>query len=142
YYHSEDTLSVILGNGDGTFNLPVKYAAGQVAVVAAAGDLNHDGYPDLVVADSDGTVSVLLNDGSWMAPLPPIRLTDNADPARLETPPIPRPSEMPRTNTIFDEGITQSNAAGTPFLPARRAPTSAAWIDEALTMIFVEDSMP
>ncbi|HTS36328.1 MAG TPA: FG-GAP-like repeat-containing protein [Candidatus Solibacter sp.] len=65
---SSNDISVLLGKGNGTFNTQVKYAAGtggpDPASIAAA-DLNGDGKPDLVVADS-GTnkVSVLLNTGT------------------------------------------------------------------------------
>ena len=61
-------ISVLLGNGNGTFELPVSYAASfPVAVVAA--DVNGDGKPDLVVAGQGAfsydpaTVSVLLGNG-------------------------------------------------------------------------------
>src|SRR5262249_12297892 len=136
-------VAVTLGNGDGTFKPPSTYPAGVSPGEKAAGDLNHDRYPDLVVVNFDAqTIQVLLNDGSWTAPVPRIGLTGDSGAARPETSSISRPNETPRTNTIFDEGIAQSNAAGTPFLPAHRAPTPDTWINAALTVIFVEDSMP
>jgi len=65
---SSNDVSVLLGKGNGTFNIQVKYAAGTGGpdpVGIAAADLNGDGKPDLIVADS-GTnkVSVLLNTGT------------------------------------------------------------------------------
>jgi len=56
------TVSVLLGNGDGTFQLPLSFDAGASPAFAAAGDLDRDGRLDLAVANYDaGTVSVLLN---------------------------------------------------------------------------------
>jgi hypothetical protein len=62
-----NTVSVLLGNGDGTFSAaagsPVPVGANPDYVVA--GDFNGDGIPDLAVANSaDTTVSILLGDGS------------------------------------------------------------------------------
>jgi hypothetical protein len=57
-----DTVNLLLGNGDGTFQPPVAYAAGSAPIGIAVGDFNGDGIPDLAVTNilSD-TVSVLLN---------------------------------------------------------------------------------
>ena len=61
---SDDTVSIYLGNGDGSFGTPVTYATGNAPIGLAAGDLNRDGKLDLVVAnDSDATVGVLLGNG-------------------------------------------------------------------------------
>jgi hypothetical protein len=56
-------LSVLLGNGDGTFQPAVNYAAGSLPEFLAAADLNNDGNLDLAVADQGGGVSVLLGNG-------------------------------------------------------------------------------
>src|SRR5690349_13147249 len=55
----------LLGNGDGTFQTTVNYAAGSLPGFVAAGDFNKDGKPDLVAANdsSGGGVSVLLGNG-------------------------------------------------------------------------------
>src|SRR5207237_4216045 len=53
-------VSVLFGNGDGTFQPAVSYATGANPESVAAGDFNADGKPDLAVA-SGGGVSVLLN---------------------------------------------------------------------------------
>src|SRR5205807_496559 len=59
----DGNVSVFSGNGDGTLQAPVNYAAGSQPSFVAAGDFNGDGHPDLAVANSfsQGTVSVLLN---------------------------------------------------------------------------------
>jgi hypothetical protein len=54
-------INVLLGNGDGTFQAPVNYAAGRSPVSVAVGDFNGDGKPDLAVANTGGKLSVLLN---------------------------------------------------------------------------------
>ncbi len=64
------SVSVQLGNGDGTFQPAVAYVAGTTGAgplqpSVAAGDLNGDGKPDLVtISDaSAGTIAVLIGNG-------------------------------------------------------------------------------
>jgi hypothetical protein len=69
-----DNVSVLLGNGDGTFQAPQSFDAGTQPVSVAVGDFNGDGQLDLVVANGDyyaGTVSVLLGngDGTFQQPV-------------------------------------------------------------------------
>jgi hypothetical protein len=55
-------VSVLLGNGDGTFRASVNYAAGSNPVFVAVGDFNGDGKPDLAVANSgSNNVTIFLN---------------------------------------------------------------------------------
>ena len=57
-------MSVLLGNGDGTFAPQVTYAVGSDPDAIVAGDFTGDGHLDLAVANSvDNTVSVLLGEG-------------------------------------------------------------------------------
>jgi len=56
-----DSVSVLLGKGDGTFQNAQNFAAGSRPLSVAVADVNGDGKPDLVVANSGSdSVSVLL----------------------------------------------------------------------------------
>ncbi|HVR24090.1 MAG TPA: FG-GAP-like repeat-containing protein [Candidatus Polarisedimenticolia bacterium] len=69
---SGGTVSILLGNGDGTFQSPIAYTAGADTLGVSAGDFNGDGKLDLAVAnDSASTISVLLGngDGSFQSQL-------------------------------------------------------------------------
>ncbi len=61
----DNTVSVLLGNGDGTFQPQVTYAVGRQPDAIVAGDFTGDGHLDLAVAKriGDNTVSVLLGNG-------------------------------------------------------------------------------
>jgi FG-GAP-like repeat/FG-GAP repeat/PASTA domain len=69
-YGGAGTVSVLLNRGEGSFRAKVDYRTGRTPASVAIGDLNGDGKPDLVAANSSNhTVSVLLNrgDGSFQA---------------------------------------------------------------------------
>ena len=63
-------VSIMLGNGDGTFRSPLGYATGTGPYAVAVGDFNGDGKPDLAVTNSGdfttnptGNLSILLGNG-------------------------------------------------------------------------------
>ncbi len=61
---SSNTVSVLLGNGNGTFGAKTDYGTGSYPYSVAIGDLSGDGKPDLAVANNySNTVSVLLGNG-------------------------------------------------------------------------------
>jgi hypothetical protein len=59
-----NTVSVLLGNGDGSFKPAVNYPTGAFPVSVAVGDFNGDGKADLAVANlSSNSISILLGNG-------------------------------------------------------------------------------
>ena len=67
----DNTVSVVLGNADGTFAPRTDHGTGSAPTCVAIADLNGDGKADLVVVNSgSNTVSVFLGggDGSFTVP--------------------------------------------------------------------------
>jgi hypothetical protein len=64
--NDSDDVSVLYGNGDGTFlDSGASFQVGIAPSAIAVGDFNGDGKPDIVAANEiDNTVSVLLNQGT------------------------------------------------------------------------------
>ena len=59
-----NSVSVLLGNGDGTFQSQVSYGVQTHPTSVAIGDLNGDGRPDLAVSNADSaSISILLGNG-------------------------------------------------------------------------------
>lgn len=68
-----NNVSVLMGNGDGSFQTGRTYSAGDTPFDLAAGDLNNDGFIDLVVTNIGvETISVLFGngDGTFDSPVP------------------------------------------------------------------------
>lgn len=59
---NSDTVRILLGKGDGTFQAPVTYAAGSFPAPVVVSDFNGDGKLDLGVG-SIGELSILLGNG-------------------------------------------------------------------------------
>jgi hypothetical protein len=83
--HEINNVSVLLGNGDGTFQSAVNYAIGKESYSVAIGKLNEDDDLDLTVANGHysepaGYVSVLINSGPAVdllyTPVSPCRIVD------------------------------------------------------------------
>ncbi len=70
--YDENTMSIFLGNGDGTFQTQVEYPTGDGPNDLAIGDFNHDGNLDVAISDNNDTsVSILYGngDGTFQAPV-------------------------------------------------------------------------
>src|SRR6202011_540689 len=65
---NSNTVSLLLGNGDGSFGLPITYHTGSNPGSIAIADLNGDGRPDVIIGDrSSKNVSVVLYGGGCPA---------------------------------------------------------------------------
>ena len=59
------SVSILLGNGSGSFTGPTNFPAGSAPYSVAVGDFNRDSRPDLAVANVDSdNISILLGDGA------------------------------------------------------------------------------
>jgi hypothetical protein len=58
----EDSLSILLGNGDGTFGEPTVFDSGDIEHLVAA-DFNGDGFDDLAVDYSSQYAGILISNG-------------------------------------------------------------------------------
>ena len=70
--YGDNSVYVLLGNGDGTFQAAQTYLMGTHPAEIVVGDFNGDGKPDLAVSNVDSnTVSVLLGngDGTFRTPI-------------------------------------------------------------------------
>ena len=70
---SDNTVSILLGNGDGTFTVKSTPSTGSFPYYIAVADFNGDGKADLAIANwNDNTVSILLGngDGTFTAQTP------------------------------------------------------------------------
>jgi hypothetical protein len=79
-------VSILMGNGDGTFQAPVFYPAGATPYSIVAGDWTGSRVIDLAVANKDSpNVTVFMGDGrGGFRALPPISLGDQAsDPVAI-----------------------------------------------------------
>ena len=64
FSYNSNTVTVLLGNGDGTFTTKSTLTVGTAPEFVAIGDFNGDGIPDLAVTNgSDNTITVLLGNG-------------------------------------------------------------------------------
>jgi type II secretory pathway component GspD/PulD (secretin) len=70
----DNTVSILLGNGDGTFQTPITVPTGLAPDAIVTGDFNGDGKLDMAVANFTGnSISVLLGNGDGtFAPAPTI----------------------------------------------------------------------
>jgi FG-GAP-like repeat len=80
----DGTVSILIGNGDGTFKDHVDYATGGGPTWVATGDFNSDGKLDLVVSGVGDNVGVLLGNGDGTFQ-PVVRYRTGINPAYVVT---------------------------------------------------------
>ncbi|PYV00917.1 MAG: hypothetical protein DMG26_14635, partial [Acidobacteria bacterium] len=79
------SVSILVGNGNGTFRSHVDYATGDHSTGVVAADFNRDGKVDLAVAnDYDNSVSILLGNGDGTFQSQP-QVSVGANPIQIQT---------------------------------------------------------
>ena len=96
-------LTILLGNGDGTFQSPLNSPTSDFPVALAAGDFNGDGKLDVAVSDFSGGIDILLGNGDGTF----------KPPATLSTAVYPS-SFLPRILTTTETSISQFSITTTP----------------------------
>jgi hypothetical protein len=90
-HHSNNDVSVLLGNGSGGFTAasasPVSLGTGTAPFAVAVADLNGDGFDDIVVGNyGNSTVTVLKSNGNGtFTALTPVALPSGAGPSYVVT---------------------------------------------------------
>ncbi len=81
---SDNTASILLGNGDGTFGAQKILVTGKGPTGVTTADFNSDGHSDVAVSNhTDGTVSIFLGNGDGTFLPQPTPLTTGAGPAGI-----------------------------------------------------------
>ena len=101
--HDALSVSILRGNGNGTFQTPINYTVGTGAHSIRVGDFNGDGFADLVTAnDGANSVSVLLGNSSG---------TFSAA-ASYPTGPVPKSVAVGDFNADGKRDLVTANTAG------------------------------
>jgi Bacterial type II and III secretion system protein/FG-GAP-like repeat len=98
-----NTLSLLLGNGDGTFQTPRTVATGNLPSSIAVADFNGDGISDLaVVNQGDNTIGIYIGNGDGTFRTPSL-IPTGSKPTSIVAAPL-----NPSSNAIIDLAITNS----------------------------------
>jgi VCBS repeat protein len=127
-----DVVSILLGNGDGTFGAAVNFGAGTFPDTTAVGDFNGDNKPDLAVANqASNNVSILLNTCSPPPPSPTLTPTDTPTNTSTATPTdtaTPAPTNTPTPILTSTPTPTATLPAAIPVVPSPTSPAGLAMI--------------
>ncbi len=87
-YFNGNTLTVLTNNANGGFGSSATYAVGNNPTEVIAADVNGDGNLDLISANGDNTISVLLNTSTFLPPTsaPPVAINIQACGLRVSWP--------------------------------------------------------
>ncbi|MFB2976907.1 FG-GAP-like repeat-containing protein [Microseira sp. BLCC-F43] len=109
FFSSSGKVSVLLGEGDGSFNPSTNFSVGNRPSSMAVGDFNRDGKEDLATANRDSNnVSVLVNNNQTTASL---KIEDNL-PTAVNIAAGANPSESGPANGTFTITLTQPAPIG------------------------------
>jgi hypothetical protein len=126
-------VSVFLGNGDGTFQAPSSYSVGAgdwPPWTVTTGDFNGDGFPDILTANNQENVSLLLNAADWSGgdaqrgTAPTTSAVPDAPTRDLRIADIVFGSGFARIPTWTD-GLSAGNARTAP----DNSPVKVTWVD-------------
>ena len=109
------TVSILLGNGDGTFQAKTDYTVGTLPVAIVVGDFNGDGNADIIVANqTDRSLSVLLGTGNGTL-LPASTIVLDTPPLGLNTADFDRDGKLDLAVTLSsgDLRLLPGNGDGT-----------------------------
>jgi hypothetical protein len=122
-------VSILLGNGDGTFQAPQSSPAGLFpAGLSVAADFNGDGFPDLAFgnATDPGTVTVLLNAADWSGGRQAAPLhrpaSHRAVPSRSPLEGVAAMTAASRPQAVFSLALTSTDLRSNP-VPQSSVPT-------------------
>ncbi|MGA2590178.1 MAG: Ig-like domain repeat protein [Bryobacteraceae bacterium] len=139
---SDRVVSLLLGNGDGTFQAPARYGPGGPATMIATGDFNRDGQPDVVFSNvcpapgscADGGVSVLVNTAAnFNLYANSTALSASANPAGLGQATVLKATVTPSVHTGTVTGNVIFYDGGNPLSTAAVADRQAALTTSFLT---------
>ncbi len=142
-----NSVSVLLGNGNGTFGAPASFALAATPVQMLTDDINGDGNADLVVMFAAGTPALAIlygnGDGTFQAP---VNLNDTGTPVAIATADLNKDgrrdvvlaTSVPSLDVFYgaaavlsvNQGAGQSAASGSAFASALKvnAPTGTTVI--------------
>jgi type II secretory pathway component GspD/PulD (secretin) len=134
-----NTISVFLGNGNGTFNSRTDISVGNMPVALATADFNGDGKPDIaVVNQKDNTVQILFGNGDGTFTTGPLLTTGN-EPTAIVTADFNTSNAFPglavtnfKDNTVsvfLNNGTGQFAPAPTPTFATGTGPQAIASAD-------------